>query len=474
MKTICLYFQVHQPFRLRRYRFFEIGNNHYYYDDYTNESIMRRIAENCYLPTNKLLLDLINKYDGKFKVSFSITGLAYDQFALYAPDVLDSFKALAQTNNVEFLAESYAHSLASLQNKDEFIEQVKKHADQTEKLFGKKPTVFRNTELVYSDEIGEMIAEMDFKAILTEGAKHVLGWKSPNYLYQNAINPKLKVLLKNYKLSDDIAFRFSNQTWDEWPLTTEKFAQWINETDDKEELINLFMDYETFGEHQKKETGIFEFLKALPNTILNNTKFQFETPSFIANNHQPIAAVHIPNPISWADEERDLTAWLGNDLQDEAFNKLYDLRDLVLKAKQTEIQKDWEYLQASDHFYYMCTKFFFDGDVHSYFNPYETPYDAFVNYMNILSDFQLRINRILSKDETQIAKLKTKIEKKDRLLLKYKSEISKLKVKIDNYKIEKSKNENTTKATITTKKTKPLNKQKLSKTKTTRQIKPTK
>ncbi len=400
MRNICFYFQVHQPYRLKKYRFFDIGNDHYYYDDYSNRTIMRKVAEKCYLPTNQLMLDLINAHGGKFKISYSISGTALDQLEEYAPDVLESFKKLADTGCVEFLAETYSHSLSSLRSKDEFFDQIKRQSLRIEKLFGQKPTVFRNTELIYDDGIGEMVAELGYKAMLTEGAKHVLGWKSSNYLYYNAYNPKLKVLLKNYKLSDDIAFRFSNKSWEDWPLTTEKYVNWLNQIDEKEEVINLFMDYETFGEHQWAETGIFEFMRILPKAILENSNFTFATPSEVADTHQPVAAYNVPYPISWADEERDLTAWLGNELQDEAFDKLYNLRDLVKSINKPEIQKDWEYLQTSDHFYYMCTKFFSDGDVHMYFNPYDTPYDAFINYMNILSDFIIRVEDEYSKIKT--------------------------------------------------------------------------
>ncbi|MCK4663141.1 MAG: glycoside hydrolase family 57 protein [Bacteroidales bacterium] len=431
MKNICLYFQVHQPFRLRNYRFFEIGNNHYYYDDYANESIMRKIAENCYLPTNKILLDLIKEHGSKFKITFSISGIALDQFEMYAPDVIESFKKLANTGCVEFLAETNSHSLVSLTNKEEFIEQVKIQSKKVQSLFGQKPKVFRNTELIYSDEIGKTIAEMGFQAVLTEGAKHVLGWKSPNYLYSNAINPKLKVLLKNFKLSDDIAFRFSDQSWNEWPLTTEKFVGWINDLEENEEIINLFMDYETFGEHQKHETGILEFLKSFPKAILSRPDFSFITPTEAAKNLQPVSAINIPHPISWADEERDITAWLGNDLQDEAFNKLYELKDKVKLSKDKKIKKDWEYLQISDHFYYMCTKFFSDGAVHSYFNPYNSPYDAFINYMNVLSDFAIRLSDSMSEKQVELFRLKNLISKKDKQITKYKSEIDKLEIKLE-------------------------------------------
>jgi len=395
MKSICFYFQVHQPFRLRRYRFFDIGKDHHYYDDFQNEYIMRRVGDKCYLPMNQLLLDLIKEYGSQFKVSFSITGTALDQFEMYYPKVLESFQKLAATGSVEFLAETYPHSLASLKSKSEFKKQVKEQKTKVKELFGQSPTTFRNTELIYSDEIGAMVADMGFKTMLTEGAKHILGWKSPNYIYTNAINPRLKLLLKNFRLSDDIAFRFSERSWSEWPLTAEKYVGWLKQIAPGEQVINLFMDYETFGEHQWAETGIFDFMRALPAEVFKHSDFQFHTPAEVSKIYQPVAKLHVPYPISWADEERDLTAWLGNELQDEAFDKLYSLEDKVKKCKDASIQKDWEYLQTSDHFYYMCTKWFSDGDVHKYFNPYGSPYDAFINYMNVLSDFEIRINEKL-------------------------------------------------------------------------------
>jgi alpha-amylase len=419
MRTICFYFQVHQPFRFRRYRFFDIGNDHYYYDDYSNESILQKVAQKCYLPANEMMLDLIRKHGGKFKVAFSISGIAMEQFRLYAPEVLDSFKKLADSGKVEFLAETYSHSLSALKGKDEFERQVRAHAELIRENFGQEPSVFRNTELIYSDDIGAMVARMGYKAMLTEGAKHVLGWKSPNFLYCNAINPKLKLLLKNFKLSDDIAFRFSNKGWPEYPLTADKFVGWLNMTPRNEEVINLFMDYETFGEHQWKETGIFEFFKALPGSVFKNSPFTFSTPSEVAKKLQVVAAAQVPNPISWADEERDLTAWLGNEMQHEAFEKLYSLGEKVYESGDKEILQDYSYLQVSDHFYYMSTKFFSDGEVHSYFNPYDTPYDAFINYMNILSDFEIRVNAsIKSHVDDDVAKLSKIIKEKDEQLLK--------------------------------------------------------
>jgi alpha-amylase len=427
MKTICLYFQLHQPFRYRRYRFFDIGNDHYYYDDFANETILRKVADQCYLPANKIILETIKKHKGKFKVAFSLSGIAIEQFELYAPEVIQSFKELAQTGCVEFLSETYSHSLVTLKSKEALKLQIIKHDDLIEKHFGQRPTVFRNTELIYSDEIGSMICDLGFKAILTEGARHVLGWKSPNYLYTNAINPRLKVLMRNYKLSDDISFRFSNQAWSEFPLTTEKFTGWMLKMDPNEEIVNLFMDYETFGEHQPASSGIMYFLKELPNTVLKSKNLQFGTPTNIIETLQPVSSVHIPYPISWADEERDLSAWLGNEMQEEAFNKLYSLLPRVEKCDDIEIQKDWCYLQISDHFYYMCTKFFSDGEVHKYFNPYDSPYEAFINYMNVLSDFALRLDKLVPENERelQLSAYQKLIDEKDEKIRKLEVELKK-------------------------------------------------
>lgn len=404
MRALCFYFQVHQPLRLRTYRFFDIGTYHNYYDDYQNKFILRRIADRCYLPMNKLLLELIREYGSAFKVSFSISGIAIDQFRMYAPEVLESFQRLAATGNVEFMAETYSHSLSSLISRSEFESQVNAHKNMVKQYFGQEPVTFRNTELIYSDQIGQMVAEMGFKAMLTEGAKHILGWKSPNYMYCNTINPKLKVLLRNYQLSDDIAFRFSDKGWSEWPLTAEKYVDWLNRIDPKHEVVNLFMDYETFGEHQWKETGIFNFLRALPARIFTHSDYSFNTPSELAERMQPVAAIHVEDAISWADEERDLTAWLGNELQNDAFENLYALEELVNRSEDEGIRFDWRFLQASDHFYYMCTKWFSDGDVHRYFNPYGSPYEAYINYMNVLTDFRHRLEQGHPSDQYHISK----------------------------------------------------------------------
>jgi alpha-amylase len=431
-KAICFYFQVHQPFRLKRYRFFDLGHDHYYYDDFSNESIMRKVAEKCYLPANNIILDLIQKNKGKFKVTFSLSGLVINQFRLYAPEVLDSFRKLAETGMVEFLAETNSHSLVSLRSRSEFERQINNHKEMLKQFLGFEPTSFRNTELIYSDTIGSWVADMGFKSIMTEGAKHVLGWKSPNYLYCNSINPRLKVLLRNFVLSDDIAFRFSNRNWNSWPLTADKYASWINKLAPKSELINIFLDYETFGEHNWKETGIFDFLSHMPGAILKKTPFKFMTPTEIVETLQPVSAISIPSPISWADEERDITAWLGNELQVAALDKLYSLSGKVNKCEDDLIKKDWEYLQSSDHFYYMATKFFSDGAVHAYFNPYETPYDAFMNYMNVLSDFEIRLKKIFpdTAEQDQIFKLGTQVIEKDMLIEKQVVEIEKLAKKI--------------------------------------------
>ena len=394
MKTICLYFQVHQPWRLKTYRFFNMGKDHNYLDDLTNRSIMQKVARQCYLPMNALLLKLIRDNKGKFRCSFSLTGTVVEQFRAYAPEVLESFKALAETGCVEFLGETYSHSLASLASKQDFVEQVKLHTAMIRKEFGQKPAAFRNTELIYSDDIAQMVSDMGFKTMLAEGAKHILGWKSPDFVYADAADQRLRLLLRNYKLSDDIAFRFSNQGWSEYPLTAEKYAQWL--ADQNGEVINLFMDYETFGEHQKASTGILDFMKALPAAVFAKGGLEFETVSRAAHKYQPVSVLHCPHAMSWADEERDVTAWLGNELQNEAFSKLYALKDKVKSLKNPDFDYVWNFLQTSDHFYYMATKWLSDGDVHSYFNPYGSSYEAFINYMNVLSDFEIEVEKALA------------------------------------------------------------------------------
>ena len=392
MKTVCFYFQVHQPWRLKTYRFFNMGNDHNYLDDFTNRAIMQKVARECYLPMNALLLNLINEHKGALRCSFSITGSAVEQFKAYAPEVLESFMRLADTGCVEFLGETYSHSLSSLYSVEEFKQEVKLHSQMLKEEFGVKPTTFRNTELIYSDDIAKAVEGMGFKAMLAEGARHILGRKSPNFVYTDAVDNKLRLLLRNYKLSDDIAFRFSNEGWPEWPLTADKFAQWV--ASENGDVVNLFMDYETFGEHQKASTGIFDFMKALPAALLATGEVEFATASEAAKRLQPVAVLHCPYAMSWADEERDVTAWLGNDLQNEAFNKLYALAPKVKKVKNKDFEFVWHFMQNSDHFYYMATKWFSDGDVHSYFNPYDSAYEAFINYMNVLADFEIELNKL--------------------------------------------------------------------------------
>ena len=412
MKSVCLIFQLHQPFRYRKYRFFDIGKDDYYYDDFANETIMRKIADKCYLPANKIILEQIKKHKGKFRVAYSLSGIVIDQFKLYCPEVIDSFSELAKTGCVEFLSETYANSLVSLVDTKMFEEQVVAHDKLIEELFGLRPAVFRNTELIYSDEIGDAVHRMGFEAIITEGAKHILGWKSPNYLYCNALNPRLKVLMRNYRFSDDISFRFSNTAWNEFPLTADKYAGWMKSLPKREEIINVFINYETFGQLHPKSSGIFDFLSYLPGTVIKTKELEFATPVEIVGKHQPVSAIHVPHAVSWADEERDLTAWLGNELQKEAFDKLYQLKERMRDCNDIRMQKDWNYLQTNDHLYYMCTKFFSDGEVHKSFNPYANPYEAFINYMNVMSDFSFRLNAIVPKSakDREIAKLKEMID----------------------------------------------------------------
>ena len=385
MKTICFYFQIHQPFRLKRYRFFDIGNDHYYYDDFQNEEIIHRIAERCYLPANKTMLEMIKSSGGKFKVSFSISGMALEQMEIYTPEVIDSFKELAATGNVEFLSETYAHSLASLGDPAEFKHQVEKQEDKIQALFGVRPKVFRNTELIYSDDISELVYGMGYRGMLTEGAKHILGWKSPNYVYSSAVESNLKLLLKNDRFSEDLSDRFANYNWSEYPLTADKYISWIADTPESEQVINLFMNYEVLGSLHPAETGIFEFFKALPR-FASEKGISFSTPSEVFSLMKPVDSISVAYPISWVDEERDCSSWLGNTLQQEAFRKLNEICGRVRLSQTRRIRQDWYYLQSSDHFYYMSTKHLGTG-----FSPYDNPYDAFNNYMNVLSDFIVRV-----------------------------------------------------------------------------------
>jgi len=371
MRALCFYFQVHQPYRLRTYRFFDIGKRHFYYDEYANRIVMQRVAERCYLPMNQLFMQKIEELGPKMRFAISFSGTAVEQMETYAPYALDSFKKLVATGNVEVLAETFSHSVASLMNKDAFKMEVTEHKRLMKEVFGIRPKTFHNTELIYSNEIGADVAEMGFDLILTEGAKHVLGWKSPNYLYVNAINPKLKVMLRNYKMSDEIALKFGNDNF-----TVENFVEWLNSIPQEEEVVNIFIDYETFGDGLDASTGIFDFMRYLPDAVLKNTDFQLVTPHQIADKMQPMGVFDAPVPLSCRDEERDLSTWMGNDMQDDALASFYGCFKKVKHSKDEELLRDWRALQASENFAAMCTKRQ-DG----------TPYDYYINFMNILTDF---------------------------------------------------------------------------------------
>jgi alpha-amylase len=459
--SICFYFQVHQPWRLRKYSVFDIGKNQDYFDDAKNGEVLRKVARKCYLPTNQVIKELLGTYP-EFKVAYSLSGVVLEQFARFAPEVLASFQDLVRVGKgrVEILGETYYHSLAFLYSCDEFREQVQQHSEAVREYFGQTPRVFRNTELIYNNELAHEIQELGFAGVVAEGADHVLGWRSPNYVYTPATAPKLRLLLKNYKLSDDVAFRFSNKSWSEYPLTIDKYVSWLEKT--QGDFIGLFMDYETFGEHQWEDTGIFEFLRHLPREVDKYPTLTFATPSEVIKQYEPRGELDIHNLVSWADMERDVSAWLGNTMQQEAMREAYDLRDRVKQflhgesdqargsrtnaleptkrrpvvdslsqkqslatapsnsstpstphksiipinhTKQPEVRSDdhspaseklqvvddWRKLLTSDHYYYMCTKWFSDGDVHKYFNPYDSPYDAFITFMNVINDLEKRL-----------------------------------------------------------------------------------
>jgi alpha-amylase len=390
MPSVCFYFQVHQPCRLRRYSFFDVGSLHDYEDEAENRRILDRVAEKCYLPAGALLLRLIEKYGGAFRVAFSLSGVVLDQLERHRLDVLEGFQRLSATGCVEFLNETDSHSLTFLFSQREFRAQVLRHRERIRSLFGQEGRTFRHTELIYSDALAAAVEKMGYRTILAEGTEKILGRRSPNLIYRPNGCKKLKLLLRNYRLSDDVAFRFSDRNWAEYPLTAAKYAHWLHRIRWEEAVINLFMDYETFGEHQWRETGIFEFLEALPGEILRHPDFRFQTPAEAAAEREPAGEIACPDFISWADEERDTTAWLGNAMQQDAAGKLYALEAAIRRGKDEGLLRIWRMLQTSDHLYYMCTKWFSDGDVHRYFNPYESPYEAYINYMNIIDDLSQR------------------------------------------------------------------------------------
>ncbi len=410
MPSVCFYFQVHQPYRIKNYTFFDIGKDSAYFDtneqnNLSNRFVMEKVAKKCYIPTNKLLFKLLKKHP-EFRFTFSFSGIALEQMEKYAPEALESFRDLVSTGRVEVLGETYYHSLAVLYSKEEFYRQVQMNKEKVEEIFSIKQRVFRCTELAYSNEIAKEAEKMGFEAILGEGVDRILGWRSPNFVYK-PVNSKIKLFLKNYKLSDDIAFRFSEKSWKEHPLTADKFANWVSKINGSGEVVNLFMDYETFGEHQWEETGIFKFLEALPKEVLRHPDNDFATLSEAVDRYDFHDEVDVPYVTSWADTERDLSAWLGNEMQQDSLKKLYALEKDVLETENDEMIDQWRRFQTSDQVYYMCTKGMGDGTVHDYFSPYGSPYDAFICFSNALSDFKLRIEDI-KKLKKKSKKIKTK------------------------------------------------------------------
>ena len=390
MPAICLYFQVHQPNRLKEYSFFDLGHDHFYENDQLNGEIINKVSEKCYLPTNKMMLELIRKHKGKFKIAFSLSGVFIEQLEYHRPDVLQSFIDLARTGCVEFLGETYYHSLSFFFSKKEFRRQVLLHRAKIHQHFGQKPKVFRNTELSYNNEMAAFVEKMGYKGIITEGVDWHLNGRSPNYPYRAPNAEKIKVILRNHELSDDLGFRFSDPKWLEYPLTAEKFAGWLAES--KGDVVNLFMDYESIGEHQWADTGIFDFFRALPEKVLANPSLSFVTPTTLVEKFKSKSVYDIHNPISWADQERNLSAWDGNNMQKEALKKVYELEKLVKTSRNMDLVHVWAKLQTSDHFYYLSTKGSTDGKVHKYFSPYKSPYDGYIYYMNALSDLEITLN----------------------------------------------------------------------------------
>ena len=399
MRAICLYFHIHQPWRYRRYSIFDVAHNHNYwyekdyYDKQNNERIFRKVAKKSYYPMLDLLEQNLRKFPN-FKFSLSITGVWLEQALEWEPELISKLQRLVASGRVEIVGETYYHSLAFFYNRDEFQAQVKKHSDKIAELFGVRPMVFRNTEFAYNDELGRWADQLGYTAVLAEGWDKVLGWRSPNHVYKVAGGERTRLLLKNYRLSDDIAFRFSDRNWKEWPLTVPKFQSWLNEDALNGNLINLFMDFETFGENIWEDTGIFDFMNELISSWLSEFDNRFVTVSEAAGLEQPVDAVSMPETVTWADTERDLSAWLGNEMQREAENNLYAMRDAVLASSDADLIDDWRRLTTSDHTYYMCTKYWNDGDVHAYFSPFDSPYDAFMYYMNVIRDFEWRIENL--------------------------------------------------------------------------------
>ncbi len=427
MKTICLYFEIHQIIHLKRYRFFDIGTDHYYYDDYANETSISNIAENSYIPALKTLIDMARKSEGAFKVALSLSGVGLEQLERYAPQVIDLLQELNETGCVEFIAEPYSHGLASLAPNGEqsFREEVKRQVDKINQLFGQKPRIFRNSSLIYDDEIGGLVADMGFKGMLTEGAKHILGWKSPHYLYHCALNPNLKVFTRDYKLSDDISLRFSNPSWEAYPLMADKYMDWIAQSPEEDGVFNIFMELCALGIYQPLSSNILEFLSSLPATA-KEREIGFQTPSEVIKTHKSVSSIEVPYPMSWNDEERDISCWLGNVMQREAFNKLYSIGERVILTNDRHIRQDWDYLQASNNFRFMTTK---NNAVSMDRGIYESPYDAFTNYMNILGDFLQRVNWALPQDidTEELNAFQTTISNQDKKIQALEKKVARLK-----------------------------------------------
>ena len=429
MKTICLYFEIHQNIQLKRYRFFDIGTDHYYYDDYENERLIADIAERSYMPALNTLLEMIKSNNGAFKVAFSLSGVGIEQLEIHAPQVLEKLQELNQTGCVEFLAEPYSHGLASLANEECFAKEVKRQAQKMKEYFGQEPKVLRNSSLIYSDDIGLQASQMGFKGMLTEGARHVLGWKSPNYVYNCALAPTLKLLLRNVNFSDDISLRFSNTDWEGYPLFADNYMDRIANLPEGEKVVNIFMELSALGIAQPLSSNILDFFKALP-ACAKERGITFSTPSEICDSFDSVSAVDVPDTLSWNDEERDCSCWLGNPMQREAFNKLYSVADRVRIADDPRINQDWDYLQASNNFRQMTTK---PSQVGLNRGIYSSPFDAFTNYMNILGDFISRVNSLYpdSIDNDELSSLLTTIKNQDEEIEMKSKEIVRLQTKIE-------------------------------------------
>ncbi|MCQ2212087.1 MAG: glycoside hydrolase family 57 protein [Bacteroidaceae bacterium] len=430
MKKICLYFEIHQIIHLKRYRFFDIGRDHYYYDDYENERSISDIAERSYVPALQTLIQMAKENPGYFKVALSLSGVGLEQLEFHAPQVVDLLVELNNTGAVEFLCEPYSHGLASIGNEDSFEDECKRLSAKIKELFGQTPKVFRNSSLIYSDDIGAKVAEMGFKGMLTEGAKHVLGWKSPHFVYNNALNPNLKLLLRDYKLSDDLSLRFSNTEWSEYPLFAETYIDWIAQLPEEEKVINIFMELCALGIFQPLSSNILEFLKALP-ALAKAKGISFATPSELCESEPSVGSLDVPYNISWVDEERDTSCWLGNQMQQEAFSKLYSVADRVRISNDRRLKQDWDYLQASNNFRFMTTK---QNSVGMNRGIYDGPYDAFTNYMNILGDFINRVNTLYGDIENEeLESLLTTIHNQDEELAAKDKEIARLQAALEKY-----------------------------------------